>query len=130
MSGTATPIRSATSTSATAGGSGGRSWTSCRRAGASRESGGSTLAADRAGGWAEDAVGMNVLGWGERWENGGAVVLHSPWWIRAHWGRAFEILELRSRTQSVDGVVLMRRRDDELTPADLEAAEPGEPREL
>ena len=26
----------------------------------------------------------------------GARVLHSPWWLRSHWGRAFEILSLRS----------------------------------
>ena len=25
---------------------------------------------------------------------GGPLVLHSPWWIRGHWGRAFDIVEL------------------------------------
>jgi SAM-dependent methyltransferase len=81
--------------------------------------------------WDEDRIGMNVLGWGERWQDGaGPVVLHSAWWIRAHWGRAFDILELKQRTSGVDGVVLMRKRAVELSPSDLEAPEPGEPREL
>lgn len=80
--------------------------------------------------WDEDRIGMNVLGWGERWENGGPVILHSPWWIRRHWGRAFEILELKPRTSGVEGVVLMRKRDVPVTAADLEQPEPDDPREL
>jgi SAM-dependent methyltransferase len=82
--------------------------------------------------WDERRVGMNVLGYGQAWEAGGPMVLHSHWWIEAHWGRAFEILQLKE-TGLIDtgqGVVVMRKKDVSLTPADLEALEPGEPREV
>src|SRR6266566_5940336 len=45
--------------------------------------------------WVEDRIGMNVLRPGHSWDLGGPMVLHSPWWIRAHWGRAFDIVDLR-----------------------------------
>jgi SAM-dependent methyltransferase len=34
--------------------------------------------------WSERHVGMNALWAGKPWDQGGPVVLHSPWWIRAH----------------------------------------------
>ena len=45
--------------------------------------------------WDDSRIGMNVLGPGMSWEAGGPMVLHSPWWIEAHWGRAFDILSIR-----------------------------------
>jgi SAM-dependent methyltransferase len=80
--------------------------------------------------WSEERVGMNVLGFGERWENGGPVILHSPWWIRAHWGRAFEVLELKPRTGGVEGIALLRKRPVKLSPEDLERPDQDDPREL
>ena len=80
--------------------------------------------------WDEDRVGMNVLRYGESWEAGGPVVFHSPWWIREHWGRAFDVLELRSRISNAEGIVLLRRRPVEVTVEDLERIDPGEAREL
>jgi SAM-dependent methyltransferase len=85
--------------------------------------------------WDEDLVGMNVLHCGESWDLGGPKVLHSPWWIRAHWGRAFEIVTLHAHGFSREGpvgqgAVLLRKKPVPLTPADLEAWEPAEPREL
>ena len=44
--------------------------------------------------WVEDRIGMNVYSHDQGWDKGGPMVLHSPWWIRAHWGRAFEIIDL------------------------------------
>lgn len=84
--------------------------------------------------WDEDRVGMLVLAPGQSWDRGGPMVLHSPWWIRAHWGRLFEIVSLEphgfaSEPGTGHGTVTMRRRDVRLTPADLERPEPGEPRE-
>ena len=96
--------------------------------------------------WEEDSVGMNVLKPGQPWDLGGPMVLHSPWWIRAHWGRAFEVLDVRldgfgrpsSEGQVVgsgeppregQGVVLMRKLAVELTQEELERPEPAEPRE-
>ncbi len=68
--------------------------------------------------WDEDRVGMNVLRPDQGWDDGGPMVLMSEWWIRAHWGRAFEILA----DAPVHGQtwVLMRKREVELTVADLE----------
>jgi SAM-dependent methyltransferase len=84
--------------------------------------------------WEEDRIGMNALRHGASWEAGGPMVLHSTWWLRAHWGRAFEILEI---DEAPVGMALsnhrwlaMRRRDVTITVEDLERPEPGEPREF
>lgn len=84
--------------------------------------------------WKEERIGMNVLKAGQRWDLGGPMVLHSPWWIRAHWGRAFDVVDLRLDgfglpSPEGQGVVLMRKRSVKLTQQDLERPEPGEPRE-
>jgi SAM-dependent methyltransferase len=78
--------------------------------------------------WDEDVVGMNVLRPDQGWEDGGPVVLMSDWWVREHWGRAFEFAgvlpEMHGQTW-----VLLRRRDVEVSVEEL--ARPGDdPREL
>jgi phytoene dehydrogenase-like protein len=73
---------------------------------------------------------MNVLAYGVSWEVGGPMVMHSPWWIREHWGRAFDILELRPRTDWGEGLVVMRKRDVAVTREELERIDPGDEREL
>ncbi len=45
--------------------------------------------------WDEDRVGMLILRPAQSWDLGGPMVLHSPWWIRGHWGRLFEVANLR-----------------------------------
>jgi SAM-dependent methyltransferase len=79
--------------------------------------------------WDEAHTGMAVFAEHQSWEDGGPMVLHSPWWIREHWGRPFEILELVPYGFGVDpgdeppvgqGTVLMRKRPGELTTDDLE----------
>ena len=80
--------------------------------------------------WVEERIGMNVLAYGVSWEEGGPMVLHSPWWIREHWGRAFEILELRPTSEWGEGAVLMRKRDVDVTPEELERVDPGDEREI
>jgi SAM-dependent methyltransferase len=84
--------------------------------------------------WDPDRIGMTVLKPGQSWALGGPMVLHSPWWIEAHWGRVFDILELRLDgfglpSPEGQGAVLMRRRPVGLEPAELERPEPNEPRE-
>jgi SAM-dependent methyltransferase len=69
--------------------------------------------------WDEDKVGMNILRPRQNWDIGGPVVLMSDWWIHAHWGRAFEILDLAPNIHGQTWV-LMRKRNVELTLADLE----------
>lgn len=107
--------------------------------------------------WNEDEIGMIPVKIGTPWSEGGPCVLHSPWWLRAHLGRAFEIVDLvpdgtaltrflfaRERGQTIDptadadnppgdgghGMVVLRK-DDRVAPtqAELEKPEPGEPRE-
>ena len=87
---------------------------------------------------------MNALRHWASWEAGGPMVLHSTWWLRAHWGRAFEILEIDESPVGVAPTnaactwsgftnhrwLAMRKRDVTLTVADLERPEPGEQREL
>jgi SAM-dependent methyltransferase len=79
------------------------------------------------GSWEEDRVGMNVLRHNRNRADRGPVVLMSDWWIRAHWGRAFEILEIAPQIHNMSWAVL-RKRDVELTREDLERPE-DDPRE-
>lgn len=84
--------------------------------------------------WDEEAVGMLTLRPGQSWDLGGPMILHSPWWIREHWGRLFEILTLSPygfpgvAGVAGHGLVLMRRREVKLTAAELEAPS-DDPRE-
>ena len=79
---------------------------------------------------------MNVMHFDRGWDLGGPAVFHSAWWIREHWGRAFDVLELREdgfiayprwRGQ---GVVLLAKRPGRPTVEELERVDPTEPREL
>jgi SAM-dependent methyltransferase len=76
--------------------------------------------------WDETRIGMNVLRRDNPWDLGGPTVLMSDWWVRAHWARAFEFLQTKTLHQTW---VLLRRRDVELSTADLERPEP-DPREV
>jgi SAM-dependent methyltransferase len=69
--------------------------------------------------WVEDRIGMNVLNHWRPWDDGGPDVLMSDWWVREHWGRAFEILDVAPQIHNFTWV-LMRKRDVELTVEDLE----------
>jgi SAM-dependent methyltransferase len=69
--------------------------------------------------WDEDRVGMNVLRHNQAWDSGGPIVLMSDWWVRAHWGRAFEILEVAPNIHGQNWA-LLRKRDVELTAEELE----------
>jgi SAM-dependent methyltransferase len=84
--------------------------------------------------WDEDRIGMNPLLHGYPWELGGPIALNSSWWIRAHWGRAFEILELWPHgggdPPAGHGMVLMRKKAVELTVEDLKRPDPEDPREI
>ena len=62
---------------------------------------------------------MRVVHYNPDWDAGGPSVLMSDWWVRAHWGRAFEILAITPQFHNMSWA-LMRRRDVELTNDDLE----------
>jgi hypothetical protein len=77
--------------------------------------------------WDEDKVGMNVLRRDQGWEHGGPIVFMSDWWVREHWGRAFEVVQVAPQVHGQTWA-LLRRREVELTARDLER--PGDdPRE-
>ncbi len=83
----------------------------------------------------ENGLGMCVQNIGQRPDDKGSGprVLHSPWWLRSHWGRAFEILSLKSSGFAVGshhGFVLGRKKDVSLTRDDLERPDAEDPREL
>jgi SAM-dependent methyltransferase len=88
--------------------------------------------------WVEDRIGMNVLRHGQSWDRGGPMVLLSPWWIHEHWGRAFEIVELRETGvvtagpgHGRQGMVLLRKRPGTFRREDLERIDAAsEPREI
>ena len=84
--------------------------------------------------WDDARIGMLVLGPGNPWSAGGPTVLHSRWWLEAHWGRAFEILSFGARLggpvpEPAQTLVVMRRRELAVTPELLERPAPDEPRE-
>jgi hypothetical protein len=76
--------------------------------------------------WDESRIGMTVLSAlnGAR----GSVVFHSEWWLRAHWGRAFEVAAIEER----DGhrLATLHKAGGSVSAAELERAEPDEQREL
>ncbi len=82
--------------------------------------------------WDEDRIGMNSLRHWMPWNDGGPLILHSEWWVRAHWGRAFEVLEFRR--PKAEGLghtwALFQKTNDLVDAAALKAVEPGEKREV
>jgi SAM-dependent methyltransferase len=100
---------------------------------------------------AEDELGMAALRLGQSYaDTSGPLVLHSPWWLRAHWGRAFDVVTLwphgfawrrrrGQRQEDLDwrlvaaapghGVFVGRKRPGALTPDGLIEPVAGDPRE-
>jgi SAM-dependent methyltransferase len=78
----------------------------------------------------DDVVGMGVLFPDQDWDAGGPTVFHSEWWLRAHWGRAFDFVTVRPGVEPGEhGAVLLRKRPVALSVDELEEPEPYEPRE-
>jgi len=82
----------------------------------------------------EDEVGMSVVHHGKGPD---AWVFHSEWWLREHWGRAFDPLKVQRPPHAPDGTpqithsyIALRRRQVPIDKADLERISPNEPREL
>src|SRR4051794_32197637 len=81
--------------------------------------------------WDPDRIGMAVRGYGRPWHAGGPMVLHSEWWVRAHWGRGLQMVSYDPGGICGQDAVLMRRgQGDAPTEAELLAPEAGEDREL
>ncbi|MGN6558092.1 MAG: class I SAM-dependent methyltransferase [Solirubrobacterales bacterium] len=80
--------------------------------------------------WDPDRIGMNVLRPWQSWAEGGPSVQHSEWWLRAHWGRAFEFEQVEDGPGAGHGLLVLRKRDVEIDEAQLLEPEPDEPREV
>jgi SAM-dependent methyltransferase len=75
--------------------------------------------------WDESLVGMTVVsaldGPGRR------VVFHSEWWLRAHWGRAFEVVSIK---EGGGREILLTTGGGQVSADELRRPEPGDDREL
>jgi SAM-dependent methyltransferase len=69
--------------------------------------------------WDEDRMGMNVLRPDQPWDSGGPMVLMSDWWVREHWGRAFEVVALSGNVHGQTWP-LLRKRDVGVSVEELE----------
>ncbi len=78
--------------------------------------------------WDDSRVGMNALRHTLSWDLGGPVVLMSDWWVREHWGRAFDLIDLKPQVHN-QSWPLLRKREVELTTEDLERPS-DDPREF
>ena len=90
--------------------------------------------------WDEDRIGMHVEHYGTSFHDSwGPAVYLSEWWLREHWGRAFDVLRYvpdgyslpdEQRAQGLgQGVVTLRKKPVRVTAEELER--PGDdPREL
>jgi hypothetical protein len=71
---------------------------------------------------------MNVLRHNHPWADGGPIVMISEWWLREHWGRAFDVVRITEPVHNFSWV-LLRKRDLELTADDIERPS-DDPREF
>lgn len=82
----------------------------------------------------ENQVGMSVL---RHWTGPEAWVFHSEWWLREHWGRAFEILHVQRPPRDSTGApqithsyIVLRRREVDIDSLTLKQVDPHDPREI
>jgi SAM-dependent methyltransferase len=68
--------------------------------------------------WDEDRIGMNVLRHYQGRQEGAPMVLISDWWMREHWGRAFDVLRISHGIQGFNWP-LLRKREMRVTADDL-----------
>jgi SAM-dependent methyltransferase len=80
----------------------------------------------------EDKIGMVISMPHRPWDHGGPDAFHSEWWLREHWGRVFEIVELDKGQPEMLGHDWIIMRRDERTAPTVEAlkAPADDPREL
>jgi SAM-dependent methyltransferase len=69
--------------------------------------------------WEENLHGRTTLRHSAPWDVGGPAVLISDWWMREHWGRAFDVLEVKRGVHNMNWP-LLRKREVEITPEELD----------
>jgi SAM-dependent methyltransferase len=80
--------------------------------------------------WDADRIGMNVLRMWQPWDHGGPTVQHSEWWLREHWGRAFEVERVEDGPQFGHGLIVLSKRPVKLAEDELIVPAREDPREL
>jgi len=87
--------------------------------------------------WEEARIGFNPTRPGTSWDAGGPLTFMSPWWIVEHWGRAFDIVDLRPCTSRTTdgkplghGLAVMRKRPGRFLLCDIDRPNPADPREM
>jgi SAM-dependent methyltransferase len=87
--------------------------------------------------WNDDTTGMFVTSFGLPQDDVGPIVFHSEWWLRAHWGRAFDIVRIEpwgfaqpDGARQGHGWVTLRKRAVALDGDALEVIDPSDAREL
>lgn len=81
----------------------------------------------------DERIGMATVDLDKDWSIGGPNVLLGEWWVREHWGRAFEILGYRPCDPANAGghdLVLLRRREGSVSAAELSRVDVADPREF
>jgi SAM-dependent methyltransferase len=80
----------------------------------------------------DDRIGIAMVDMHKDWSVGGPSVLISEWWLREHWGRAFDVLDYHRTDPTYDGghdLVVLRRREAEATAESLAQLNLADPRE-
>ena len=66
--------------------------------------------------WDERGTGMKAIGLDNPWEKGGPSVFMSDWWVREHWGRAFEVEIIDAGIETLNqSWAVMKKKSVELT---------------
>jgi len=73
--------------------------------------------------WDEGRIGMNMLRHNNPWDLGGPMILMSDWWVREHWGRAFEVVATSPWVHNQTWLMLRKKdvvitQEELLTPGD------------
>jgi SAM-dependent methyltransferase len=69
--------------------------------------------------WDEDRHGRTTLRHTAPWDEGGPATLISDWWMREHWGRAFEVIDVKPQVHNMTWP-LLRKREVEITADELD----------
>lgn len=78
----------------------------------------------------DERIGMAGIDFHKGWEVGGPSALLAEWWVREHWGRAFDVLRFEYPDDWFGhDFVVMRKRDTVVSPEELERIDHQDPRE-
>jgi len=84
--------------------------------------------------WEPDRIGLISTEPGRSWEVGGPNVFASEWWLREHWGRAFEVVTVRPAWNLEEmeghGWLVVRRDESSCGVEELERVDGQDQREV